>query len=137
MLHKPYRILITTICLLVLLSSVCLAERPRSFVDAVDHTGYYIYTDTIAWNSDHEVTADVAMIKANTNRMFVYRTKFDTAAATCQFLTSAVYRYDTKKLLMQSNEPLTVRPYTPTSPLKTVVDYLLNLKNSSTKIPGA
>ena len=46
MLHIPYRILIATLCLLVLLSSVCLAERPRSFVDAVDHTGYYIYTDT-------------------------------------------------------------------------------------------
>ncbi len=125
-----------TLCLIVLLSPVCQAERSRSFVDAVDHTGYYVYTDSIEWSSDHEVVVDVAMIKADTNRMFVYHTRFDTAAAACQFLTSAVYSYDKKKLLLQSDTPLPARAYTPTSPLQNVVDYLLNLRNSSTKVPG-
>lgn len=117
----------TAICLL-LLSPAAMAERARSFVDAENHTGYYVYTDSISWDSDHEVTADVVMIRADSNRMFVYQTRFDTDATSCQFMNSRVYRYDTQKLLMQSDTPLAPRVYTPSSPLQQVADYLVSLR---------
>ena len=59
--------------LMLMLTSVCSAEENMCFVDARNDTGYYVDTDTISADSDHEYTANIAVIKADTNRIKRFR----------------------------------------------------------------
>ena len=86
-----------TVLLLFLASTVCFAEdEGRRFVDARGDTGYFVDVTTISIDSNHEYTADVAIIKAKENRLFSYRMHFDFAARTYQILRSATMTYDTR-----------------------------------------
>lgn len=110
--------------LLLMIASVCSADEGMRFVDARNATGYYVDTSSISVDSDHEYTAEVAVIKADTNRMFVYQTHFDFNAMTYQVLDSKVMAYDTKTVIGASSLPLSVRHYGLSSPMKSVVDFI-------------
>jgi len=116
-------------------SSVCLAvdlgDADLQFVDMRDDTGYYVDVNSIVYTNDHELTADVAMIKPLTNRMFLYGIHFDSTAATYQILNSKVMRYDTKEQISGSNQALPPSAYGDNSPMKNIVDYIYSLRKSS------
>ena len=111
--------------LLFLASTVCFAEdEGRRFVDARGDTGYFVDVTTISIDSNHEYTADVAIIKAKENRLFSYRMHFDFAARTYQILRSATMTYDTREVSQSVKTPLPAAPYVPGSPIAAIVDYL-------------
>ena len=88
-----------TTLLLFLASAVCCAEdEGRRFVDARGDTGYFVDVTTVSIDSNHEYTADVAIIKAKENRLFSYRMHFDFVARTYQILRSATMTYDTREV---------------------------------------
>ena len=114
-----------TALLLFLASTVCFAEdEGRRFVDARDGTGYFVDVTTVSIDSNHEYTADVAIIKAKENRLFSYRMHFDFAARTYQILRSATMTYDTREVSQSVKMPLPAAPYVPGSPIAAIVDYL-------------
>ena len=114
-----------TALLLLLASSVCFAEdEGRRFVDARGDTGYFVDVTTIFIDSNHEYTADVAIIKAKENRLFSYRMHFDFAARTYQILRSATMTYDTREVSQSVKTPLPATQYVPGSPIAAIVDYL-------------
>ena len=135
MIQRMKKILLLTGAALCLLGSVCFAvdldDRDLEFVDARDGTGYYVDVYSLNFTSDHEVTAAVAMVKARTNRMFLYTIHFDTAAATYQILDSEVMRYDTKELIGGSSQPLPASGYGISSPMRAIVDYIYSLPRDS------
>lgn len=99
-------------------------NRERVFIDANGDTGYYVYMDNVKRPGYYEIVADIAIIKADENRIFIYETYFDTYHNYCRFQTSKVYQYSDKKMLMGSNIPQDLRSYTSTSPMKAIADYL-------------
>ena len=104
-----------TALLLLLANSVCFAgDEGRRFVDVT----------TISIDSNHEYTADVAIIKAKENRLFSYRMHFDFAARTYQILRSATMTYDTREVSQSVKTPLPATQYVPGSPIAAIVDYL-------------
>lgn len=100
------------------------SDRERVFIDANGDTGYYVYMDNVKRPGYYEVVADIAIIKADEDRIFIYETYFDTYHNLCRFQTSKVYQYSDKKMLMGSNIPQDLRSYTSTSPMKAIADYL-------------
>ncbi len=114
-----------TSLLLLLVSSLCFAEdEGRRFVDARGGTGYFVDVTTISIDSDHEYTANVAIIKAKENQLFSYRMHFDFAAHTYQILRSATMTYDTREVSQRVTTPGLPAPYVPGSPIAAIVDYL-------------
>ena len=99
-------------------------NRERVFIDANGDTGYYVYMDNVKRPGYYEIVADIAIIKADEDRIFIYETYFDTYHNYCRFQTSKVYQYSDKKMLMGSNIPQDLRSYTSTSPMKAIADYL-------------
>ena len=124
MILRIKKILLLTCTALCLFGSVCFAvdldDRDLEFVDARDGTGYYVDVYSLNFISDHEVNACVAMVKARTNRMFLYTMYFDTAKATYQILTSQVMRYDTKEQIGGSDQPLPASGYGISSPMRAI-----------------
>ena len=115
----------TAALLLVLASSMCFAEdEGRRFVDARGDTGYFVDVTTVSIDSDHEYTADVAIIKAKENRLFSYRMHLDFAARTYQILRSATMTYDTREVLRTVATAAPPALYVPGSPIAAIVDYL-------------
>ncbi|MGP1407556.1 hypothetical protein [Selenomonas sp.] len=111
--------------LLLLASSLCFAEdEGRRFVDARDGTGYFVDVTTVSIDSNHEYTANVAIVKAKENRLFSYRMHFDFAARTYQILRSATMTYDTREVSQRTTTPAPAAPYVAGSPIAAVVDYL-------------
>lgn len=114
-----------TALLLLLASSLCFAEdEGRRFVDARDGTGYFVDVTTISIDSNHEYTANVAIVKAKENRMFSYRMHFDFAARTYQILRSSTMTYDTREVSQRTTTPAPAAPYVTGSPMAAIVDYL-------------
>lgn len=123
--RKVAWMLSVTAVLLFLASTVCFAEdEGRRFVDARGATGYFVDVTTISVDSNHEYTADVAIIKAKENRLFSYRMHFDFAARTYQILRSATMTYDTREVLQSVTSAAPAAPYVPGSPIAAIVDYL-------------
>ena len=94
------------------------------FVDSRGATGYYVDTSTITVDSDHEYTADVIIIRADENLMFVYRTHFDYMTHTYQILTAKIMTYDTREIKASSDTPLDPATYAATSPMQAIVDFI-------------
>ena len=93
-------------------------------MDARGDTGYFVDVTTVSIDSNHEYTADVAIIKAKENRLFSYRMHFDFAARTYQILRSATMTYDTREVSQSVKTPTPAAPYVPGSPIAAIVDYL-------------
>ena len=121
--HYIRQLLLIFGCML-LMTPACMAEEDMRFVDARESTGYYVDADSVSVDSDHEYTADIAVVKADSNRRFVYKTHFDYNAMTYQILSSSVQTYDTKEVIGASDVPISARHYALGSPMKAIVDYI-------------
>lgn len=127
------RILPLLLMLMLALSSVCAAEEPFTFIDANGATGYYLDTSSISYDTTaigtqqyEVVNARVAVVKAKLNRRFIYYMQFNPTLATYQILASKIQQYDTKEILGSDDNPTPPFPYSPTSPMHEIVDYIYN-----------
>ena len=123
---------------MVLLSSICLAEEHMEFVDANGSTGYYVDVDTIApetvVENDAQRTlwnADVAVVRADLNRRYLYAMRFDPDKRTYQIFHSEVQRYDTKDVLQSSDTGEAPRAYASSSPMNEIVQFIISTASSS------
>ena len=99
------------------------------FVDAEDDTGYYVDAASIVRVSDTERDAVVAVVKADENRRYLYRTRLNRQAGTYQFVSTRVEVYDTKEVLRTSQGMDVPQKYTPASPLRSIADFIEELLN--------
>ena len=111
---------------LLLCSSVpCFAVEGMEFVDAEDKTGYYVDLGSVTWEDEHLLNAKIAVVKAATNRLYLYTMHFDTQQNTYRILQSEVYAYDTKELLESNGPALSDRFYGPASMMQEIIEYIL------------
>jgi hypothetical protein len=106
------------------------------FVDAVGPTGYYVDVDSIAYSTTTEmqpnnakktyelVQAQVAVIKARTNRRYIYQMQFNKEKMVYRIMSSSVQAYDTKAILEHTEEVSPELPFVASSPMQTVVDFI-------------
>lgn len=134
--HKKLWGLLLFLCVL-LASATALAEENMTFVDANGMTGYYVNTgsvvrgtetQTVAGSNQPEtvatIDAEVAVVRADLNRRFIYAMHFVPSKLTYQILRSEVQAYDTKETLESMGPEKGVQRYTASSMLKEVVDFI-------------
>ena len=102
----------------------CAAEDFQ-FVDAEGNTGYYVDMDSVKNESRSTVFARVAVVKADTNRMFVYDVRFNHVEHTYRLLASKTIEYDSKNVLESQNDPRAPRAYAPQSEMSELIDFIL------------
>ena len=132
---KLGRILPLLLGLLFWGSTSVFAENMQ-FVDAVGPTGDYVDVDSLSystvseWQPDNTtkeyelVQARVAVIKARTNRRYIYLMQFNRDKRVYHILASKVQAYDTKQTLEESGDQHLDLPFVETSPMQTVVDFI-------------
>ena len=125
--YGTVRGLLLAIVVLLTGFGACEAAEDMRFVDAEYDTGYYVDAASIVRLSDAEREAMVAVIKAAENRRYLYRTRFNRQAGTYQIFSAQVQIYDTKETLRTTTGMDTPQPYTPTSPMRSVVDFIEEL----------
>lgn len=114
----------------LLISAVCHAETvdfsgmDLRFVDAVGMTGYYVDMNAVSIKNNDEATARVEIVKADSNRLYLYRIAFDRKKKTYQILDSVVAEYETKEITGGSNVPMKPQSYAKGSAMETVVEYV-------------
>lgn len=129
------------VCLLaacmMLLSSICLAAENMEFVDANGSTGYYVDVSTIAPETVEENNvqrtlwdADVAVVRADLNRRYIYAMRFDPDKRTYQIFHSEVQRYDTKDVLQTNDTVEAPRFYAVSSPMNEIVQFIISKASS-------
>ncbi|MDD7763002.1 MAG: hypothetical protein PT949_03545 [Selenomonadales bacterium] len=113
------------------MSASCLAEEKMQFVDAHGATGYYVDTNSIVFSTVEEadnqyeiVSARVAVIKAKQNRRYLYTMQFNPELATYQILSAKIQQYDNKAILETDANEQPPAPYSLTSPMKAIVDFI-------------
>ena len=109
--------------------SLCEAAEDMRFVDAEDDTGYYVDAASIVRVSDTERDAVVAVVKADENRRYLYRTRLNRQAGADQVVSTRVEVYDTKEVLRTSQGMDVPQKYTPASPLRSIADFIEELLN--------
>ena len=132
----PVRGFLLAVFVLLAGLGVCEAAEDMQFVDADDDTGYYVDTATIVRVSDAERDAVIAVVKISENRRYLYRTRFNREKNTYQFFSAQVEVYDTKEVLRTLPGMDVPQPYTPSSPMRSIVDFIeefLTAKQQSTK----
>jgi len=117
------------VTLLIAGVGTCDAAEDMRFVDAEDDTGYYVDAASIVRVSDTERDAVVAVVKADENRRYLYRTRLNRQAGTYQFVSTRVEVYDTKEVLRTSQGMDVPQKYTPASPLRSIADFIEELLN--------
>ena len=115
------------VTLLIAGVGTCDAAEDMRFVDAEDDTGYYVDAASVVRVSDTERDAIVAVIKADENRRYLYRTRLNRQAGTYQFVSTRVEVYDTKEVLRTSQGMDVPQKYTPASPLRSIADFIEEL----------
>ena len=106
------------------------------FVDAVGPTGYYVDVDSLSFSQTTEVQPDntkksyeivqarVAVIKARTNRRYIYLMQFNKDKMRYRILSSKVQIYDSKQFVEQTDELSPELPFVASSPMQTVLDFI-------------
>ncbi len=116
------------ICLLaVLLLGLCplASAEDMRFVDAEGFTGYYVDAETIYISPEGDISeAWVAVVKADRNRRYLYRMRFDSKKETYEIFNSEVQAYDTREVLERSDLWRAPRHYGISSPLHSIVSYI-------------
>ena len=105
--------------------SPCHAEDFQ-FVDANGLTGYYVDMDSVENESRSIISATVAVIKADANRMFVYDVQFNHAERTYRIVSSKTVEYDTRNVIDSSNDPRDFRAYAPNSEMSELINYIMH-----------
>lgn len=120
------------LALLVLLAGQCLAATKvdRYFVNAENHTGYYVDVNSIELPSEHEITFDLYMVKSRDGYMYRYQAYFDTDEGAYQYRTAKVYNYKTKKLLSYNEEEQPLLSYRDNLMLREVADFAREWKRT-------
>lgn len=122
-------------CLLGL-SPLAAAEDMR-FVDAEGFTGYYVDVSSIAFGTgdipqdtapEDIVEAQVAVVKADRNRRYLYQMRFNRRQETYEIYSSEVQAYDTKEVLEKSNLGRLPRHYGFSSPMNGIVNFIYEWK---------
>ncbi len=115
---------------ILLVAAVCHAETvdfsgmDLRFVDAVGSTGYYVDMNDVAIKNIDEATARVEIVKADANRLYLYRIAFNRKKRTYQILDSVVAEYETKEITGGSKVPMKPQGYAKGSAMETVVEYV-------------
>ena len=106
------------------------------FVDAVGPTGYYVDVDSLSFSQTTEVQPDntkksyeivqarVAVIKARTNRRYIYLMQFNKDKMRYRILSSKVQIYDSKQFVEQTDEVSPELPFVASSHMQTVLDFI-------------
>ena len=131
LIKKIKLLLILSLMALLAMSASCLAEEKMQFVDAHGATGYYVDTNSIVFSTVEEadnqyeiVSARVAVIKAKQNRRYLYMMQFNPELVTYQILSAKIQQYDNKAILETDANEQPPAPYSLTSPMKAIVDFI-------------
>lgn len=109
-----------------LAASVDVADTEMEFVDAWGDTGYYVDMKSLEFKGDHEVTAQVEIVCADKDRLYLYRIHFDRKKRTYQILDSVMAVYATKERIGGNATPTAVTPYAAGSPMEGVVEFIFS-----------
>lgn len=109
-----------------LAAAVDMADMDMQFVDASGMTGYYVDMGSLDFQNDHEVTAWVEIVRADKDRLYLYRIHFDRKKRTYQILESVMAEYATKERLGDNSAPTAVTAYAPGSPMESVVEFIFS-----------
>ena len=115
---------ILTIAILVPICSTCAAQE-FTFVDAEDLTGYYVDKETIKIEGAEFITATIAVVRADMNKMYVYNLKINHKNQTYQILSSKILEYDTRRLIETNDRSRPYRPYAAKSEMSELIKYIL------------
>lgn len=133
---KLSRILPLLLGMMLLVSASAFAAEKMEFVDSTGATGYYVDVNSIAYSHKQEpqpdgslkdyelVQARVAVIKARSNRRYLYLMEFNREKMVYRILSSKMQAYDSKKILEQKEDMTPELPFVETSPMQAVVDYI-------------
>jgi len=122
---RTKRLFFLLFSLLLYCTTPCLALEGMEFVDADDKTGYYVNLNSVHWEADNVLISDVAVVKAATNRLYVYTMRFDMEKRTYRILHSEVFAYDTRELLETNASTVSEHFYGPASMMQEIIDYIL------------
>ena len=117
-------ILIIAVALLMPMNSICAAQE-FTCVDAEDMTGYYVDTETIKIERSEFITATIAVIRADMNKMYVYNLRINHKDQTYQIISSKILEYDTRRLIESNDRSRPYRPYAARSEMSVLIKYIL------------
>lgn len=95
------------------------------FVDADGVTGYYVDMDSVENESRSIISARIAVVKADANRMFVYNVRFNHVERTYRIIASQTLEYDSKNILETNNTPRAARAYASGSEMSELIDFIM------------
>ena len=72
------------------------------------------------------MTAWVEIVRADKDRLYLYRIHFDRKKRTYQILESVMAEYATKERLGDNSAPTAVTAYAPGSPMESVVEFIFS-----------
>ena len=93
---------------------VDMADMDMQFVDASGMTGYYVDMGSLE------------IVRADKDRLYLYRIHFDRKKRTYQILESVMAEYATKERLGDNSAPTAVTAYAPGSPMESVVEFIFS-----------
>ena len=97
------KFLLICAAIIFLSGATCSAENLK-FIDAMEDTGYYYDADTVQTESASVFYVNMAVIKANFNRMYTYDVRINHANRTYEILSSKILSYDTRAELESNNK---------------------------------
>ena len=108
----------------ILNGATCAAENLK-FIDAMGDTGYYYDADSVSNESDDVLRVQMAVIKANFNRMYTYDVRIIPASRTYEILSSKILSYDTRAVLEFDNSRRPPQRYSDKSEMGQMVKLIL------------
>ena len=110
--------------MIILNGSTCAAEDLK-FIDAMGDTGYYYDADSVSNESPDVFRVQMAVIKANFNRMYTYDVRITPASRTYEILSSKILSYDTRAILEVDNSRRPPQRYSDKSEMGQMVRLIL------------
>ncbi len=110
--------------MIILGGSTCAAEDLK-FIDAMGDTGYYYDADSVSNDSPDVFRVQMAVIKANFNRMYTYDVRITPASRTYEILSSKILSYDTRAILEVDNSRRPPQRYSDKSEMGQMVRLIL------------
>lgn len=110
--------------MIILGGSTCAAEDLK-FIDAMGDTGYYYDADSVSNESPDVFRVQMAVIKANFNRMYTYDVRITPASRTYEILSSKILSYDTRAILEVDNSRRPPQRYSDKSEMGQMVRLIL------------
>ena len=112
------------ISILTSVNPICAAQE-FTFVDANDLTGYYVDKETIKIESSESITATIAVVRADMNKMYVYNLRINHKNQAYQIMSSKILEYDTRRIIETNDRSRPYRPYAARSEMSELINYIL------------